>query len=54
MVSARTFHNDPGIALQRDQILSKFTQVLGCVGNVKRLTDHSAARLQDCYGTLPL
>ena len=34
------------------KINSKFMQVLGCVGNVKGLTDHSAARLQDCNSAL--
>ena len=54
MVSARTFHNDPGIAIQRSQVTGKLIQVLGCMGNIKGFTDDSAAGLQDCYGTLSL
>ena len=50
----RTFNNNPGIAIQYVQVLNQFIQVLGCVGNIKGVTDHSAFSLPNGYGALPI
>ena len=34
------------------QVMCKFNEALGCMGDIERFADYSAARLQDCDGAL--